>query len=132
GEIADGCAGRIAARAIDRVDRAHLELELPADLLERKAARALVLDLVVQILQFRAGAVARQVPFDLRRKLLERPDALRLHFDDTHQRRAEPAGNRRADLALLEREGRIGDGAVDELGLVHGTEVDVPRLEVAL
>ena len=67
----------------------------------------------------RLGAALGDLAFDLRRDLFVGLLRARLDLADLQQHGAEPALDRRADLAGLEREGGVGDGRIDDVGLRH-------------
>ena len=62
---------------------------------------------------------------ELRRHLLEGTNLLGLDLEHLDERGAEAALDRRADLALLEREGGVRHRAVDHGGLGQRAEIDV-------
>ncbi len=52
-------------------------------------------------------------------------------LQDRDQDRAEPALDRRAHLAVLEREGGVGDGRIDDFRFRYSAEIDVRLLQPA-
>ena len=97
-----------------------------------RAAGALVLDLVVDLVDGVLGALDGDLAAQLGRDFLERLHALRLDMRDPDEDRAEPALHRAAHGARREREGGLGDGRVDHLGLREGAELEVLLGDVLL
>ena len=131
GQVGDRLAARIAAGAVDVVGRRPAASPsaplLPACCRRRARPRSC-----------RAGSAPR--PWRARCAIslricgatsasdLSRSGSILCTRDED---RAEPAFDRRADLAVLEREGGVGDGRIDEVGLRHGAEIDVLLLQAA-
>ena len=122
---------RFAAGDVDLVggDR---QLQLLRRLFERAAAGALVLDLVVDVPYLGLGAFGDDVLAYLRRDIGKRFVLCGLDLGDGHDGRAEAALDRRAHLALLERERGVGDGRIKDVRLRRHAEVEVLLLEPAL
>ena len=128
----DGLAVAVLAGAVDRLDDAGLQVELLGQVGERSASQPLVLDLVVKGEKLRLGALRGHFLLELGGDLLERLGARRFDLVCLHQHDAEAALDRRADLALLERECGIGDRAIDHRALGQRAEIDVGILQAAL
>ena len=118
-----GFARRADALAV-HLDGAHRELQIGRGLRQRPADGTLVLELVVERENLGAGTLVRKIASELVADFVERPDLLGLDLERAHQHGAEAPLDRRADLVLLQREGGIGDGLVDDRGLRERTEID--------
>jgi hypothetical protein len=125
GRFGDRPAGLVLAGAVDRRDGRHRKAVLARDLGQRTGRGALVLDLVVDVVDGVLGALDGDLAAQLGCDLLERLDALRLDMRDPDEDGAEPALHRSAHRARREREGGLGDGRVDHLGLREGAELEV-------
>ena len=86
-----GRARRVAAGAVDRLDRARRQLEICGGLGQRLAFGARILDLVVDVEDLGLGARSRQLLLELAGHLLEGADLLGLDLEHLHQHGAEPA-----------------------------------------
>ena len=128
--------GRLAVRglaaAVDVGDLAEVELELLGDLLQRLAGRALVLDLVVQALDFLVGALLGELVADLALHLVEGALLAGHDLADAHQHDGELALDGLGQLVLLQGEGGLGDLGVDHLAAGEQAELDVGFLEAEL
>src|SRR5205807_5027761 len=132
GQGGDLIAVGIAALAVDRLDRAGGEPELLRHFGQPQAGGTLVLDLVVAGGKIAPRLLGRDRLFDLRGDLRERFDVLRLNLHNVNQHRAEHAFYRRAGLAFLHSERRVGNRLVDNAGLGHDAEVDIFLAQPAL
>ena len=88
-QIGDRLAVGRTAGAVDRVDGDGLEPELLGGLRQRRAAGALVLDLVAQVADLAPGAALGDLALDLRRDLFIALLRSRLDLADQQQHRAE-------------------------------------------
>ena len=132
GKVFDRLAVGVAAGAVDGVVGDDRQLQFLRRVLERCAAGAGVLDLVVDVLDDFLDARQGDLVADLRRHVGEGfaflGDDLR-HGDDDH---AEPALHRRAHFAVLERKGGVRHGRIDDGRFRHRPEIEVLLLEPAL
>src|SRR5262249_14129546 len=115
-----------------RLEIACNELVLLRDLVEVRPRRAVVLDLIAKIDQLRAGTVDRNLLFDGGRDVLVCARVSPLDLDDVRQNGPEPSGNRRADAAVRNREGRIGHRTVEQLVLGDEAEIEILWFQTAL